>query len=201
MKLYYSRGACSLAVRILINELAIPCEYEAVNLATTQTEKGSDFYSINPKGAVPTLVLDTGEVLTENAVIHQYLANTYNATSLLPPVSDFNHYRVLEWLNFITTDLHKSFVPLFNSQVPEELKTTIFKPSLLKKFMFVEKALENKKYLMGGQFTLADGYLFVVLRWFHFFKFDMTVLPNIVSYFNTMKERASVKKSLQEEGI
>src|SRR5437870_2266196 len=113
MKLYYSKGACSLAVRILINELNISCKYEAVNLKTKETETGKNFYEINPKGAVPTLILENNNVLTENAVIHQYLADQQKAHHLLPNLNDFKRYQVLEWLNFIATELHKGFSPLF----------------------------------------------------------------------------------------
>src|SRR5688572_12009519 len=113
MKLYYSKGACSLAVRIILHEIGAACEFEAVDLATKKTETGMDFLKINPKGAVPTLILDDKAILTENAVIQQYLAEKYHATQLLPPLGDMKRYRVLEWLNFISTDLHKSCGPLF----------------------------------------------------------------------------------------
>src|SRR5690349_3300917 len=107
MKLYYSKGACSLAVRIALHELGIPCEFEAVDLKAKKTEKGADFFKINPKGAVPTLVLDDHTVLTENAVIQQYLADKQKAFEVLPPVNDMKRYRALEWLNFVSTELHK----------------------------------------------------------------------------------------------
>ena len=128
MKLFYARGACSLATRILLNEMGIPVDYEAVNLKTKKTETDSDYLALNPKGVVPALQLENGVVLTENAVIMQYLADHYQATNLLPALDDFNRYRVLEWVNFITTDLHKGFSPLFNPQVPEPLKLQVFIP-------------------------------------------------------------------------
>ena len=138
MKLYYSRGACSLTVRIIINELAIPCDYEAVNLKTKKTENDEDYFKINPKGAVPALELANQEILTENAAILQYLADEFKATSLLPPMGNFKRYRVLEWLSFVSSDVHKLFGPLFNPLVSQESKDDIFIPALKKKFKFVD---------------------------------------------------------------
>src|SRR5690349_19217638 len=122
MKLYYSKGACSLAVRIIINEIGLQSEYEAVDLKTKKTATGQDFLKINPKGSVPVIQTDEKQILTENAVIQQYLADTNKATQLLPALGNFERYRVLEWLNFISTELHKGFSPLFNPNVPNELK-------------------------------------------------------------------------------
>jgi glutathione S-transferase len=200
MKLYYSKGACSLAVRIILNELAIPCDYEAVDLKTKKTETGLDYFTINFKGAVPVLVLDNQEVLTENSIIQQYLADQYKATQLLPPVGDFKRYRVLEWLNFVSSDLHKGFGPLFNANVSEAMKEEIFKPILKNKFNFVEKRLANNKFLLGDHFTLPDGYLFVVLRWAQHFKI-LSTFPHLSRYFSDLQKRPSVQKSLKEEGL
>lgn len=203
MKLYYSKGACSLAVRILIHELDIPCEYEAVNLATKQTKSGKDYLQINPKGAVPTLVLDNQEVLTENSAIQQYLADTHKATHLLPPVGDLKRYRVLEWLSFISTDLHKGFGPLFNAKVPAEIKETIFIPGLKTKFNIVEQWLNKtkNKFLLGEQLMLPDGYMFVMLSWFPHFKIDLTEYPNLNRYFAELKKVKAIQAALAEEGF
>lgn len=130
MKLYYTSSVCSLAVRIIIHELEIPCDYEPVNLKTKKTEKGEDFLKINPKGAVPVLQLKDGEILTENAVILQYLADKYNAVNLLPPVGDMKRYRTLEWLNFVSTDLHRYCTPLFWSKFSDDIKENLFTPIL-----------------------------------------------------------------------
>jgi glutathione S-transferase len=201
MKLYYSRGACSLAVRIVIHEIGIACAFESVDLKTKQTETNADYFKINLKGAVPALVLDEGAVLTENVVIQQYLADTYKAETLLPPAGHFNRYRVLEWLNFVSTDLHKSCSPLFNPKVPQEIKDTIFKEVLKKNLQFTDKHLEKNSYLTGDDFTLPDSYLFVVLRWLPSFGIAHADYPNLARFFNEVKERPAVAKALQEEGL
>lgn len=201
MKLYYSRGACSLVVRILLHEIGVAVEYEAVDLKTKKTETGSDFLKVNSKGQVPTLVLDNGEVLTENAVIHQYLADTYHATQLLPIIGDFARYRVLEWTNFVTTELHKGFSPLFNSEVSQELKEKIFIPILRKKLTYVDRRLEGHKYLFKDTFTIPDPYLFVMLVWASHFKIAITDWPNLTRYFTEVKNRKSVSQALKEEGL
>src|SRR5690606_18210343 len=132
-KLFYAKGACSLAVRIIINELGIKASYESVDLKIKKTEKGDDFLNINPKGAVPVLETDQGELLSENCVIQQYLADTYHATHLLPSVGDFNRYRVLEWQNFVSSDLHKTIGLAFNPFVTEEMKVKMVVPLTKKK--------------------------------------------------------------------
>ncbi|SRR5579883_1264643 len=201
MKLYYTKGACSLAVRIIINELGLPSEYESVDLKTKQTATGQDFLSINPKGAVPVLLTDDNEFLTENAVIQQYLAEKYHAPQLLPPVGDFKRYRVLEWQNYITTELHKGFSPLFNPIVPQDIKEQIFIPLVKTKLNYVDKHLHPNKYLAGENFTLPDAYLFVIIRWALYYKFDMDKWPYLSRYHAELKERKSIKQSLEEEHI
>jgi len=128
MKLYYSKGACSLAVRIVINEIGMDAVYESVDLKSKKTESGRDFKAINAKGSVPTLELDNGKILTENAVIQQYLADEAKVYELLPEVGDLKRYRVLEWLNYITTELHKGFGALFNPTMSQDLKDELFIP-------------------------------------------------------------------------
>ncbi|MBA8667568.1 glutathione transferase GstA [Holosporaceae bacterium 'Namur'] len=201
MKLFYSKGSCSLAVRILINEIGIHCDYEAVNLTTKVTEGGDNFLSVNLKGTVPALLLDSGELITENAVIQQYLADTYKAYNLLPPLGELLRYRVLEWLNFITSDLHKSFSPLFNSKVPQNLKDEIFKPLLVKKLDIINKHLEKNSYLLGEEYMLPDGYLFVILTWLAHVGVDISGLPSLVAYKKRILARESVQRSLKEEKL
>lgn len=200
MKLYYSKGACSLTVRIIINELGVISEYESVDLATKKTESGKDFLTINPKGAVPTLQTDDGEILTENAVILQYLADKYNATQLLAPVNEFKRYRILEWLNYVGSELHKTVGALFNAKLPPEMKENVTIPLIHARLNFVEKKLQGK-YLMADEFTLPDAYLFVVLRWVKYFKFDLNQWPKLHTYFNELINRPSIKKSLEEENL
>lgn len=200
MKLFYSQGACSLVIRILLNEMGIPADYEAVNLQTKQTKEGQDFLTINPKGSVPTLCLENHEILTESAVIMQYLADHYQATNLLPPVGDFQRYRVLEWVNYITTELHKGFAPLFNATIPEDLKEQVFIPILMRKLQYVDQALQDRTYLMGKHFTLPDAYLFVILRW-AIAKLDMASFVHLMAYQSSLKVRKSIADAVQQEGL
>ncbi|KTC66330.1 glutathione S-transferase (plasmid) [Legionella adelaidensis] len=201
MKLYYANSVCSLAVRIILHELSISCEYEAVNLKTKQTETGTDYLKVNPKGSVPALVLNNSEVLTENAVILQYLADINYAVELLPPVGEISRYRTLEWLNFVSTDLHRYCAPLFWSKFSDETKNTVFTPILKKKLLVVDTHLQDNKFLMGNRFTLGDGYLFVILIWLAKLKVDMNEWPNLSRYFSDMKQCKSVQKALEEEGL
>ena len=201
MKLYYSKGACSLAVRITLNEIEIPCDYEAVDLKAKKTETGADYFKINPKGSVPALVLDNQEILTENAAIQQYLADTYKATRLLPAVGNFNRYRVIEWLNFISTDLHKNCSPLFNPNIPDNLKEEIFKPTLKNKLKIAEQRLSQRKFLMGDEYMLPDSYLFIILRWVPNFGIELAEWPNLSRYFAELKQRKSVHQALAQEGL
>lgn len=201
MKLYYAKGACSLAVRIVINELNLKCIYEAVDLKTKQTEEGANFLNVNPKGAVPTLLLDNGEVLTENSIIQQYLADKNSATRLLPPINDFKRYRVLEWLNYITTELHKGAAVFFNPKVSASDKKEIFIPLLKNKYNFVNNQLGNKKFLLEHDFTLPDAYLFVMLSWLENFEIDILQWPHLSHYFSELKKRPSIEKSIREEHL
>ncbi len=200
MKLYFSKGACSLAVRILVNELQIPCEYEMVNLKTKKTESGADYYQINPKGAVPALQLDNQSVLTENAAIQIYLAETHHAEKLLPALGN-NRYRVLEWLTFVATDMHKGCSPFFNSMVPDDIKEKVFQPIMKNKFNYLEQHLAKNKYLVGDHLTLPDIYLFVILTWMPGLKLDLAQYPTLTRYFQQIKTHDSVSKSLKEEGL
>lgn len=199
MKLYYAPGACSLVTRIIINEMGIESDFESVNLMTKSTETGQNFLNINPKGAVPVLQLNNGDILTENAVILQYLADTSNATQLLPAISDFERYRVLEWINYIATELHKGIGILFNPGITEALKNEFFIPLIKSKFKYVNQHLQNHIYLLGEHFTLPDAYLFVMLRWSVYFKFDLKEWSNLNRYFTALHDRASIQKSLQQE--
>jgi len=200
MKLYYSKGACSLAVRITLHEIGIPCEFESVDLKTKQTQTGSDHLKTNPKGAVPALALDDGTVLTENIVIQQYLAEKYQAHQLLPTPENFNRYRVLEWLSFVATDLHKNCTPFFIPQISEETKE-IYKKFLKNKLAFVDQHLSHHTYLAGDHFTLPDSYLFVVLRWMSHIGISVAEYKNLSRFFDEVKNRKAVKQALEEEGL
>lgn len=201
MKLFYSNSVCSLAVRIIIHELGIACDYVSVNLKAKQTETGKDFLAINPKGAVPALQLKNNEILTENAVILQFLADTHKRIDLLPPVGDMKRYRTLEWLNFVSTDLHRYCAPLFWSRFSNHDKQNIFAPILRNKLNVVEKLLSQNIYMMGDAFSIADSYLFVILIWLAKLKMDMSEWPNLLRYFKLMKQRFSVQQALEEEAL
>ncbi len=201
MKLYYTKGACSLVIRIIINEIGLRCEFESVDLHTKTTEKGVDFLTINDKGSVPALELKAGKVLTENAVILQYLADDAKATQLLPQTGDFNRYRILEWVNYISTELHKSFGPLFNPTLSEETKTTFFIPLIKSKLSYVNQHLQHHTYLLGDTFTLPDAYLFVMLLWASYFKIELKKWPNLSRYFTELHSRKSIQQSLKQEAL
>ncbi len=200
MKLYYAKGACSFAVRIIIHEINLPCEFIKVDLKAKKTESGLDYLKINPKGAVPVLELDNGEVLTENAVIQQYLADEHKAFALLPAIGTFQRYRVLEWLNYVSSDLHKAFGPLFNPTLPEDAKPFL-KELIKKKLQVTEEQLQKYKFLTGDVFTLPDGYFFVILRWLKNVDLDINTWPALSRYFEALKQRPSIALSLKEEGV
>jgi glutathione S-transferase len=154
---------------------------------------------VNPKGAVPTFVTNNEEVITENAVILQYLADSDHDGTLLPPVGELKRYRILEWLNYVATDIHKGFGPIFNTTVPDQLKTDIFIPILIKKFTFANKNLQQKKFLMGDDFTLPDAYLFVMLKWAYGKNFDLSQCTELTRYYDELQNRKSITQSLQQE--
>lgn len=201
MKLFYSKGACSLTIRIIINEIGLKAEFESVNLANKKTETGKDFFTINQKGAVPALQLDNGLIFTENAAILQYLADTSHATELLPEPGHFERYRIIEWLNYVATEVHKSFGALFNPTIPQQLKDDLFIPLIKGKLGFINKHLEKYKYLAGDKFTLPDAYFFVMLTWATHFKININQWSHVAKYFEDLKKRKSIQQSLKDEGF
>jgi len=201
MKLYYSPGACSLAPHITIHEMGLTAEFESVDLKNKKTKSGQDFLKINPKGYVPVLALDNGEFVTENSVIHQYLADTNKKLNLLPPVGDLARYHILEWLNFISTELHKNFSPLFSGEVPQQLKEQVFIPLLVKKLNLVDAQLAKTKFIAGDTYTLPDAYLFTMLRWTSYVKIDLAQFKNASRYYKELLARPAFQKAIKEEGI
>ena len=199
MKLYYSPGACSQAPHIILHELGLSHRSERVDLRAKQTESGRSYAEINPKGAVPALELDSGEVLTENAVILQYLGDRSGLGEILPPIGNFTRYRVLEWLNFITTELHKSFGPIFSPDASEETKD-FFKTLIGKKLDYVEQKLGDGPFLMGETLTLPDAYLFVITGWTEKV-IGLDRWPNLTAFRARMMERESVRIVLRAEGL
>src|ERR1700693_2095790 len=181
MKLYYSPGACSLSPHIALLEAGLPYDLVKVDLKEKKTENGDDFTKINPKGQVPALMLDSGEVLTEGPVIVQAIADRAAAKNSAPANGTNERYRMQEWLNFTTSELHKNFSPLFNPAIPEEVKN-FFRDRIMGKFKDADSQLAGRDYLMGKQFTVADGYLFVMLAWADRMKMDLSAFKNLAAY-------------------
>ncbi|MGM9516859.1 glutathione transferase GstA [Roseateles sp. DB2] len=200
MKLYYSPGACSLSPHIVLREAGLP--FEAV-LASTKTKKladGTDFFSINPKGSVPVLELDNGERLTEGPAIVQYLADLVPEKQLAPANGSWPRYRLQEWLNYITSELHKGFSPLFNPATPEDAKP-LFREALNKRLTWVDSQLEGRDYLLGSQFSVADAYLFVVSNWGQYVGVDISGLPNLGAWRGRVAARPAVQEAMKAEGL
>jgi glutathione S-transferase len=198
MKLYYSPGACSLSPHIALHEAGLPHELVKVDLRAKKTEGGDDFTSINPKGQVPALQLDNGEMLTEGPVIVQAIADKVPGKNLAPAAGTPERYRLQEWLNFITTELHKNFSPLFQPAIPDDVKT-FFKDRIMGKFRYADTKLAGQDYLMGKQFTVADGYLFVMLKWAERTGIDLSALKNLMAFKDRVAARPNVQAALMME--
>ena len=198
MKLYYSPGACSQAAHIVLHETQLPHESEAVDLKSHRTANGADYYAINPKGAVPALGIGD-EILTENGAILQYIGDKAGVNSLLP-IEGMPRYRVIEWLAYLGSDVHKSFGPLFNPSLGDDVRkaqTDI----VVKKLDFLETSLDGKDYLTGPSMTVADAYLFVMLGWTGHFGIDLARWPNLTAFRKRMEERPSVQAVMKAEGL
>jgi glutathione S-transferase len=200
MKLYYSPGACSQAPHILMHEIGISHDAERVDLKSKVTEHGSSYLEINPKGAVPALQLDNGEVLTENAVILQFLGDRSGSSDVLPAVGNFRRYRVLELVNFITTELHKRFGILFNPNATDETKQLVIE-ELGKKLDWIDQKLGAGPFLLGDELTLPDPYLFVITGWAEKMLGGLDRWPHLKAFRERMMRRPSVRNVLQFEGL
>ncbi|QFY44543.1 glutathione transferase GstA [Candidatus Methylospira mobilis] len=200
MKLYYSSGACSLSPHIVLEESGFTYETERVDFATGNTETGADYRTINPSGYVPALMLDDGQILTEGPAIVQYLADRVPEKRLAPSAGSMERYRLQEWLNFISTELHKGFGALFNPQAPDAWKN-IVKAQLARRFDHVSNRLDGKVWLMGDDFTVADAYLFTVLGWGQYVAVDLAPWPNLVDYQGRVASRPAVQAVLNAEGL
>lgn len=198
MKLYYSPGACALHPQIALREAGVSFDLVRVDLGSHKLADGGDFYAVNPKGYVPVLELDDGSRLTEGAVIDQFVADKNPAAHLLPPAGTIERIRVQEWLHFIGTELHKQFTPLFNPQGPEDGKTAQ-RNKIGKRFDYIQNELGTKKYLTGDTFTVADGYLFNMLRWTAFTGIDLGKWPGLKSFFDRVEQRPAVQAALAAE--
>ena len=198
LTLYYAKGACSQAPHIILHEAGLDHDSIRVDLKTKRTERGEDYMTVNPKGVVPALRLDDGEILTENAVVLQYLGDKAGE-ALLPDVGSLRRYRMLEWLNYIATELHKSFGPFFK---PSGDETKQFARNLLtSRFDFVEGRMGERPFLMDELFALPDAYLFVMLGWTDKAGLDLARWPRLKAYRERMERRPSVRRVLEFEGL
>ncbi|MFL6862939.1 MAG: glutathione transferase GstA [Allosphingosinicella sp.] len=200
MKLYYAPAACSQAPHIVAREAGLPIELAKVEFPSKTIADGESLYDVNPKGAVPALKLDDGNVLTENAVILQYLADRAPGTELAIPASGIERYRLLEWLNFIATELHKGFGPLWNPATPEEFKQAT-RDALGKKFDYLQQALGDGPYILGDRFSILDAYAFAVLNWTRIHKIDIGRWPGLAAYLGRVAARPAVQETLRAEGL
>ncbi|HTQ14750.1 MAG TPA: glutathione transferase GstA [Rhizomicrobium sp.] len=197
MKLYFAPGACSLSPHIVASESGIAIEPVRVDLKTHKTGTGDDYYRINPKGYVPALQLDDGRMLTEGPAIVQYLADLRPDAKLAPPNGTFERYKLNEWLTFINSEIHKSFGPLFGN-ASDEVKADA-RAKIGKRFDYVDGELADNPFLMGGQFTVADAYLFVMLTWAHHMKIALPA--HLEAFFQRVSRRPAVQRAMKEEGL
>ena len=200
MKLYYSPGACSLSPHIVLKESGLAFEPVLASTKTHKLQDGTDYYTINPKGYVPLLELDNGERLTEGPAIVQYIADQVPAKNLAPANGTMARYRVQEWLNFITSELHKGIGGLFNAAMPEEAKA-LMRSKAGERLKWVDSQLEGKSYLMGESFSVADAYLFTVTNWTKHVGIDISALKNLLAFQKRMAERPAVQAAMKAEGL
>ena len=199
-KLYYSPGACSLSPHIALREAGLPFQLVLTSTKTHKLPDGTDYYGINPKGYVPLLELDDGQRLSEGPAIVQYIADQAPASKLAPAFGTMERYRLMEWLNFITSELHKGFSPLFNPAMPEEAKA-LARAKLVERLTWVDSQLAGKSYLMGDGFTVADGYLFTVAGWGQHVGVDIKPLANLSAYMARVAARPAVQEAMKAEGL
>jgi glutathione S-transferase len=200
MKLYYYPGACSLAPHIVAREAGIALTLEKVDLANRTTETGAGYLAINPKGYVPALGLQDNSVLTEVSAIIQYLADSQSTANLAPAHGSMERYRLLEWLGFISTEIHKGFGPLWNPTTPDAVKTAT-KERLASRFAYLDEKLGAQPFLLGDKFTIADAYLFTVVNWTNFHGIDISPFPNLQAFQARIASRPAVQQALEAEGL
>lgn len=198
MKLYYAPNTCSLSPHIVLRELGLEFELIKVDNRSKLTADGRDFRTINPKGYVAALELDNGQILTEGPAIVQYLADMKPESGLAPRADSWARVRLQEWLNFITSEIHAGSAPLFNATLPEEVRA-FFREKLFRRFDFLEDALNDKTYLTGSSFSVADAYLFTVLSWCEFFSFELNRWPALLAYKRRINARPAVQAALHAE--
>jgi glutathione S-transferase len=199
MKLYYAPGACSLAPHIALCEIGLPHTLERVDLATHKLSDGTDYRTVNPKGSVPTLELDDGARLTENAVVLQYIADR-KPGSLAPAFGSLERYRLMEWLNFIATELHKGYAPLWKPDTPDAYRGSVIQ-LLGARFDYLAPFLAERPYLTGDAFTIADAYLFAILSWSDHLKVDLSRWPALRQFIDRVASRTKVRQAMREENL
>ncbi|MFC5699469.1 glutathione transferase GstA [Pseudomonas sp. GCM10022186] len=200
MKLFYSPGACSLAIHIVLREIGQPFSLEKVELGDHKTTSGDDYYRFNPKGYVPLLELDNGQSLTEGPVICQYLCDQAGRTDLMPAAGSLLRYRVMEWQSFITSELHKSFGALFNPMLDDKAKE-IFSGMAHRRLQWTSEQLRGRQYLTGDDFTAADAYLFTVANWAGFLNMDISDCLDLQEFQSRVAARPAVQEALKAEGL
>jgi glutathione S-transferase len=200
MKLYYSPGACSLSPHIVLNEAGLPFEKIKADTKTKVLPDGSDYRSVNPLGYVPLLELDDGTRITEGPAIVQYIADQVPAKKLAPPNGTMERVKLQSWLNFVTSELHKGFSPLFNPSMPDEAKK-IFRERLGTRFAYLDQHLAGNDYLMGKDFTVADAYAFVVSNWAGRVDVDLSSYANVLAWRKRVGARPAVQEAMKAEGL
>jgi len=200
LKLYYSPGACSLSPHIALLEAGLQFELEKVDTKAKKTASGADYLTINPNGYVPALQLDNGYVITEGPAIVQWVADQAPQSHLAPPNGTIERTKLQQWLNFISTEIHKSYSPLFSAEVPDAYKT-MTKDKLFKRYAYVNEQLKGKQFLLGNHFTVADGYLFTVTNWANFLKLDLSEFKEVRSFSDRVNSRPKVLQALKAEGL
>lgn len=200
MKLYYSPGACSLSPHIVLREAGLAFEPVLASTKTHKLQDGTDYYTINPKGYVPLLELDDGQRLSEGPAIVQYIADRVPDRKLAAPWGTMERYRQIEWLNFIASEIHKSFSPMFNPAIPDEAKA-VFRQRVTGRLEWVNQQLEGRAYLMGDAFSVPDAYLFTVTSWTRVTGIDLAPLPHLSAFMARMAARPAVQAALEAEGL
>lgn len=198
MKLYYNAGACSLCPHIVLREAGLSFSLEPVNLGTKRLANGDDYRAINPKGYVPALQLDDGAVLTEVAAVVQYIADQRPGSKLAPAWGTLERYRLIEWLNYLSSEIHKGYGPMWDPKTPEEMKLRT-RDALGVRLGWIDKQLDGKNFLMGDDFSVADAYLYVLLTWASDAKLELATWPRLGAFMKRVEDRPAVKAALEAE--
>ncbi|CDL80796.1 glutathione transferase GstA [Xenorhabdus szentirmaii] len=201
MKLYYAPGTCSLSPHIILREAGVDFSMVRVDLMSKKTESGDNFLAINPKGKVPTLLLDNNEILTEVPAIVKYIADQKPDRNLIASTDTTEHYHQIEWLNYISSELHQNFMPLFPMMATPEVYIPIVMKKLMSHFEYINNILAERAYITGDHFTVADSYLFVVMRWIPGTKLDISGLVHLNKYLDKIRQRPHIQDALEAEGL